>query len=103
MLSERLDHDLEESVQLRMKAIGNKISLAFTFCETVETEARCGRRDEAEQLLGKLCTTIDHLDLHINPYINLPDTFLAECREQLARLEERVSLIDSEMRASLRK
>ena len=97
MLSERFDRDLEDSVQLRMRAIQNKISLAFTFCATVETKVRCGRRDEAERLLGKLCTTIDHLHLHINPYINLPDTFLAECREQLARLEQRVSLINSEM------
>jgi len=63
---DQVNRIVEESMRLRLKAIREKISLAFTFCATVETAVRYGQLSEAKQLLGTLCSRVCDLEAHIN-------------------------------------
>jgi|SRR5215469_10639729 len=94
---DQVNRILGESMRLRLKAIREKISLAFTFCTTVKTAVCYGQLSEAKQLLGTLCSRVRDLEAHINgSQYHVPETFWAECGEQLARLDERISRIKSQ-------
>jgi hypothetical protein len=57
---------LQNSVETRMRAIQEKLSLAFTFCSTMEIEITHGHSDRAKELPHKLSSTMEALTDHIN-------------------------------------
>ena len=85
---------LQSSVETRMRSIQEKISLAFTFCSTVQCEIQYGDLDRASEMLRKLYSTVEVLTGHINNRAHVPvqqsDEFrksIGELRKQLLTLE----------------
>lgn len=89
---------LQQSVEMRMRAIHEKLSLASTFCNTVEIEVRFRDFARARVLLQKVTSTIQALTAHINDPGHVSDTLhKQEFRKQLTQLQQRISLLDSQI------
>jgi len=92
----RYSRVLQRSVETRMRAIQEKLSIAFTFCSTVEIEVRHGELDRAKQLLHKLRTTVETLTVHINNPEHVTGEQAREFKKQLVQLRKKVLKLDSE-------
>lgn len=91
----RYQRVLQSSVETRMRAIQEKLSLAFTFCSTVEIEIKYGHSDRARALLHNLRSKVDALTDHINNPAHVSGKQSREFREQLVQLRKRVLLLES--------
>jgi len=80
-----------------MRAIQEKLSLAFTFCSTVEIEIRYGHLDRAKGLLNKLCSTVETLTDHINNPAHDSGKQRNEFQKQLVQLRKRLLLLESQI------
>ena len=89
---------LQRSTEIRMRAIQEKIAIAFTFCATVDLEIRFGDPDRSRSLLNKLHSVVDGLIAHINDPAHVSGKiFKQEFRRQLGQLRQRVSLLRSQV------
>ena len=89
---------LQQSAETRMRAIQEKISLASTFCTSVDLEIRYGNFDRAKERLCKLHSALNNLTVHINDPAHVADkTIKQKFGEQLAQLRQRVSLLNSQL------
>jgi hypothetical protein len=88
---------LQSSVEVRMRSIQEKISIAFTFCATVEIEMKYGRSDRAKELFDKLHSTIEKLTVHINNPRHVTGKQLKEFQQNLVQLRRRMLLLESQM------
>lgn len=86
---------LEVSTQARMRAIQEKISIAATFCNTIEVEIRYRDLDRARDLLDKLHSTIHDLTVHVSNPEHVSGERATAFQNQLARLRQRLSELDS--------
>jgi len=64
-----------------MRPIQEKLSLAFTFCSTVEIEIKYGHSDRAMELLQNLRSTLDASTNHINNPAHISGKQSREFRE----------------------
>ena len=89
---------LQHSAEIRMRAIQERISTAETLCTTVEIQIRFAQSDRARGYLGKLRSTIDKLFAHIADPAHVSDELLKQdFRKQLARIEQRLSSLESQI------
>jgi predicted nucleic acid-binding Zn-ribbon protein len=88
---------LQRSVETRMRSIQEKISIAFTFCSTVETEIQYGHFDRAKELLNKLRSTVESLTSHINNPAHVSGKQAKEFREQLVQLRKQLLRLESQI------
>ena len=86
---------LQSSMETRMRAIQEKLSLAFTFCSTVEIEIKYGHSDRARELVNRLRSTVGNLTDHINDPRHVSGKQSREFREQLVQLKKRLIVIES--------
>jgi len=86
---------LQSSVEIRMRSIQEKITLAFTFCSTVEIETTHGHSDRAKALLHKLRSTIEALTAHINNPAHVSGKQAKQFREQIVQLNKRLIKLES--------
>jgi hypothetical protein len=93
---------LAQSVEERMKSIHAKLTLALTFCKTVETELRFGHDEKARELLIKLQKTAVELSAHIQSAHHVSHENSKEFSAKLQLLQERVAAIDLRVRESAR-
>jgi len=87
---------LQQSVEARMRAMQEKIALAFTFCSTVEIEVRYGDTDRAMGLLHKLRSTVEGLTDHINNPGHVSGKQSKEFQEELVQLRNRLVMLESQ-------
>jgi len=88
---------LQRSVEMRMRSIQEKISIAFTFCSTVETEIKYGHFDRAKELANKLRSTEEALIAHINNPAHVSGKQSKQFREQLVQLRKRLLMLESQI------
>ena len=89
---------LQQSAETRMRAIEEKISIAFTFCTSVELEIQLGKLNRANYLMDKLDSAIDRLTAHINHPAHVSDKRVKQkFQDKLAVLRQRVSRLHSEV------
>jgi hypothetical protein len=89
---------LQQSAEMRMRAIQEKISITFTFCTTIELEIRFGSLNRAKDLLDKLDFALNDLTAHINNPSHVSDkTAKEKFWGQLAQLRQRVSFLNSQV------
>ena len=89
---------LQDSAETRMRAIQQKISLCFTFCNTVDLHIRCDDLVRAQDLLDKLHSTVDALTAHIdNPKHVSNHAAKGEFQKHLAKLNQRLWHLDSKI------
>jgi len=81
---------LQSSVETRMRSIHAKISLAFTFCSTVQSEIQFGHIDRAKVMLRKLHSTVEALTVHINNPAHVSGKQSNEFRKKLVELRKQV-------------
>lgn len=86
---------LELSTATRMRSIQEKISIAATFCNTIEVEIRYRDLDRARELLGKLHSTIDDLTDHVSNPAHVSGQRANVFHDQLGQLRRRLSQLDS--------
>jgi hypothetical protein len=86
---------LELSAATRMRAIQEKISIADTFCNTIEVEIRYRDLDRARELLRKLRSTISGLTAHVSNPEHVSGERATAFQDQLAQLRQRLSELDS--------
>jgi hypothetical protein len=86
---------LQQSVQTRMRAIQEKISLASTFCNTAEIAVRFNSRDRANYLLDKFRSTVEALEAHINNPGHVCGEEYEEFQKQLGQLRKRLLMLES--------
>jgi len=89
---------LQRSVEARMRAIQEKISLACTFCSTVEIAIQYGHFDRAKELQHKLRSTVEALTDHLNNPQHVSAQQSMEFREQLVQLRKRLAMLESQIR-----
>jgi len=87
---------LEQSVQVRLRSIEEKLSLASTFCVTAEIEIKYGNINRARYLLQKTQSFNDALAAHIN-HSQIPSRYRTVFRQGVARIAERVELLVSQL------
>ena len=80
-----------------MRSIQEKISIAFTFCSTVEIEIRYGQVDRATDLLSKLRATVEALTDHINNPEHVSGKQRNEFQKQLLQLRKRILMLESQL------
>jgi len=80
-----------------MRSIKEKISIAFTFSSTVETEIKYGHSDRAKELLNKLRSTVEALTDHINHPGHVSGKRRKEFQQQLLQLRKRLLLLESQI------
>jgi len=80
-----------------MRSIQEKISIAFTFCATVETQIRYGHFDRAKELVNKLRSTAEALTDHINNPAHVSGKQRKQFQEQLVQLRKRIAMIESQI------
>ena len=89
---------LQQSAEARVRSIQEKISLASTFCTTVELEIRFGDINRAKDLLYKLNSTVNSLTAHVSDPAHVSDkTIKQKFWEQLAQLRQCVSSLLSQI------
>ena len=93
----RWSRALQRSVETRLRSIQEKLSVAFTFCSTVEIEIKYGHSQRAKELLDKLRSTIESLTNHINNPAHLSGEQAKEFRDQLVQLRKRLLMLESQM------
>jgi len=99
---ERNSRVLQSSVETRMRSIQEKITLALTFCSTVEIEITHGHPDNAKSLLHKLRSTVDVLTDHVNNPAHVSGKRSKEFREQLVQLRKRLMRLESRLEVKWR-
>ena len=80
-----------------MRSIQEKISVAFTFCSTVEIEIKYGHSDRAKELLNKLRSTVESLTDHVNHPGHVSGKQRKEFQEQLLQLRKRLTTLESQI------
>lgn len=88
---------LQASAQTRMRSIQERISIASTFCGTVELEIRFGDLERAKDVLKKLHSTVEDLATHIDDRHVTDQRWRREFSNQLAQLRERLSELDAKI------
>ena len=96
-LETRWSRVLQDSVETRLRSIQEKISIAFTFCSTVEIEVRYGHVDRARELLNRLGSTVEALTDRINNPAHVSGQQAKEFREQLVQLRKRLLRLESQL------
>ena len=93
-----LSQVLQQSKEIRMRAIQGKISLTCTFCTSVELDVQFDDVWRAKDLLKKLASVVNSLTAHINDPAHVPDKAIRqEFRRQLAELRQRVMRLHSQI------
>jgi len=85
-----------------MRSIQEKITLAFTFCSTVEIEIIHGHPDKAKALRHKLRSTVEVLTDHVNNPAHVSGKQSKEFREQLVQLRKRLMRLESRLEVKWR-
>jgi phage shock protein A len=78
-----------------LEAIETQLSLAFTLCETADTEIRADEFDTARQLLGKLRHHAKTIGFHVNEPSHVPKSAVAGLRKKVTQLEKRIEEVES--------
>lgn len=85
---------VEQSVETRVRSIREKLSIALTFCATVEIEIKYGDINRARYLLQKTQSAIDALAVHIDHSKQISPEYCRVFQQDVARVAERVTLLD---------
>lgn len=88
---------LERSVETRVRSIKEKLSIALTFCATVEIEIKYGDINRARYLLQRTQSAIDALADHIDHSKQISPEYRRSFQQGVARVAERVTLLDSQI------
>jgi predicted nucleic acid-binding Zn-ribbon protein len=86
---------LHVSREARLRSMQEKISIAATFCNTIEVEIRYRDLDRARELLRKVRSTLEDLTAHVSNPEHVSGERATEFQGQLARLRHRLSELDS--------
>lgn len=93
-----LSQVLQQSKEIRMRAIQRKISLTCTLCTSVELDVQFDNVWRAKDLLEKLVAAVNGLTAHINDPAHVPAKAIRqEFRRQLAELRQRVMRLHSQI------
>lgn len=90
----------ENAARIRLEAVETQLSMAFTLCETAETEIRVGDRAVARKLIGQLHHHAKTISFHIDEPHHLPEVARPGLHEKMTQLEKRIEGVDSSLRPS---
>jgi hypothetical protein len=88
---------LKESVATRTAAIRHKLSLALTFCTTLEVQIQCGYVDHSRVQLRKMRSVIDGLEGHIRGSPHIAPEILQDFERHIAFLRQRLAALDAKV------
>jgi hypothetical protein len=88
---------LQRSVETRTRSVQEKLSIAFTFCATVEIEIKYGDANRAKERLQKLRLVVQRLTAHINDPRHVFGQQSKEFRDQLVQLRKRLGGLESQI------
>jgi hypothetical protein len=86
---------LRQSIETRINAVRHKLSLAHSFCTTLEMQVQCGRIEQAKQQLRKLRAVIEGLAAHIRGSPHIRPELMDDFEKQIVLLRRRLALLDS--------
>jgi hypothetical protein len=78
-----------------LESIHAQLSTALAFCSVAETEARWGSAAEAKNILAIVLRATDQIQLDLEDPSQLPQYAVAELRDLLRSLNQRVEKIES--------
>ena len=84
--------------QTRLRLIESELALGLTFCIVVENDLYMGELDAAQRFKGKLEHLIALLRRSVNATAGLPGEQMEELQSRLAKLERRVSAVESRLK-----
>jgi len=76
-----------------VRSIKEKLSIALTFCTTVEIEIKYGDINRARYLLHKTQSAIDALAHHIDHSKQISPEYRRSFQQGMARVSERAALL----------
>ena len=92
------------SAELRLQSIKAQLSTGFTFCGLVESDISPKsnisktRIDEAHNVVARLRHTVESVRKHLDEPHHVPPDSLADARDELERLENRVIAVEERLR-----
>ena len=95
------------SAELRLRSIKAQLLTGFTFCELVESSISPKshisqtRIDEAYSVVSRLRHTVELVRKHLDEPHHVPPDSLADARDELKRLKNRVIAVEERLRDSI--